>query len=729
MSSRLMKIGAALALFGWIAASAPVTAAASSGDSAWTKVPTPNVATPDGQLNAVAPLSSGDVWAVGVSRKGALIEHFDGTNWSIVPGVDEGRYATLVGVAAISSNDVWAIGDSSGSPFAERWNGHHWSAVAVQSGGGRTSALNAIAAVSASDIWAVGQTFYEQGNTTDELIEHWNGKTWRIVSDPPHVHFHPLGMTALSQSNIWVVGERRYDTSTVAEHWNGRKWSVTNAGSAGQLNAVSGYSPSGIWAVGAIGPDSADNQIFNGLIERWNGASWSVGAQSIPDAVLTGVAAVSSRDVWVVGRYGTPANHPYLLLEQWNGSRWVTRKQRQTAAAGDFNAVAGSRRGDVWAVGRSLTPSGGSSALAMKWNGSSWASTPMPRLTRTNGALTAVSADSPQDVWAVGSHQAAVGQDGVVDHFTGKSWTQMLLPIPSSVQPSEGVLVWGHQVYEGSHDYTVQLSGVAALSPSNVWVVGYTENRQFTAYTPLIEHWNGVRWNVLPNPASVVSSDLNAIDALAPNDIWAVGSDLSDDQPLIEHWNGVRWQVVTGPNVSGGYLQSMSAVGAKDIWTVGTKLVNCEIDSCAYTLVEHWDGSKWRQVPSPSPMAGGTVAGLSAIFSASHDDGWSGGQTLEHWNGASWSVAPGAGSFPNGYIAALAGSGADSVWALDEIGGDPTVGQGTALEHWNGSSWVSVSYPITGNPNHTMLSSITTISGQTWTVGAQGSVTLAMRTS
>lgn len=729
MSPQLMKAGTTFVLCSLLAVSASANAHASTqagNVSSWSIVPTPNVSTPDGQLNAVAPLSSSNVWAVGESRRGALIEHFDGKTWSVVPSADEGTYATLVGVAAISPSDVWAIGNSRGAPFSERWNGRDWSKAPIPTGGGGTSGLNAIATVSASDVWAVGQTYYEQGSVTDELIEHWNGETWRIVSDPAHAHFHPLGMTALSQNNIWVVGERRYDTTTVAEHWNGRQWSVSNAGSAGQLNAVSGYSPSGIWAVGATGPTSSDNRPVNGLIERWNGTSWSVAAQTLPDVLLTGVAAVSSTDIWLVGRYGMPASHPYQLIEQWNGSQWIAWKQPQVGAS-DFNAVSASDPGDVWAVGRSLTSSGGSSTLAMTRSGSGWEWTSMPKLTRTNGVLTSASADAPRDVGAVGSHQAGTAQNGVVDHFTGVSWKQMLLPAPASVQPRETNLAWGGQVYEGSNYYAVVPTGVTALSPSNVWVVGYTGNQPFTPYAPLIEHWNGATWKILPTPSVAPSAILNAIDALGPNDIWAVGNNLSAGEPLIEHWNGVRWQVVAGPAVAGGYLQAVSTEGPEDIWAVGTKLVNCEIDDCAFTLVEHWDGSTWRHVPSPSPLDEASIAGLSSIFSASPNDAWSGGQTLEHWNGTSWSVAPGAKSCSDGYIQALGGSGADDVWALCEPFGVPLVGEGTTLENWNGSTWTAISYPNRGDRAHTLLSSVTMVSGQTWAVGAQGSLTLAMR--
>jgi hypothetical protein len=91
-----IRLFATAVFAGWALASGglPVAAAhavASTACTAWTISPTPNITRPDGQLNAVAATSSGDVWAVGTNHRGALIEHFDGTHWSIVPGTGEGR--------------------------------------------------------------------------------------------------------------------------------------------------------------------------------------------------------------------------------------------------------------------------------------------------------------------------------------------------------------------------------------------------------------------------------------------------------------------------------------------------------------------------------------------------------------------------------------------------------------------------------------------------------------
>lgn len=90
-------------------------------------------------FHGVAPVSANDVWALGsVSTTQTLTEHWNGTSWSMVPSpIVGGAGYTLTGVASISTSDVWAAGDfgSNGNPeqtLIEHWNGTSWSIVSVQ---------------------------------------------------------------------------------------------------------------------------------------------------------------------------------------------------------------------------------------------------------------------------------------------------------------------------------------------------------------------------------------------------------------------------------------------------------------------------------------------------------------------------------------------------------------------------------------------------------------------
>ena len=95
-----------------LAGSAP-SKTSTPDDTCGQVVPSPNRGTSNGSLYSVAAVSANDVWAVGYNANavgvGTVIEHWNGTAWSIVPG-PVADYNYLSGVAAVSANDVWAVG-------------------------------------------------------------------------------------------------------------------------------------------------------------------------------------------------------------------------------------------------------------------------------------------------------------------------------------------------------------------------------------------------------------------------------------------------------------------------------------------------------------------------------------------------------------------------------------------------------------------------------------------
>src|SRR5216683_1259674 len=243
-------------------------------------------------LNAVVEVSARDIWAVGDSFSPStgveqtLIEHWDGTSWSIVPSPNPTTThdTFLSGVAEVSANDVWAVGGS-GQTLIEHWNGEHWRIVASPNPPGSTGSLGAVAEVSAHDIWAVGTFKNSTGGLP--LIEHWDGEQWSIVASPNPTgsSFTFLnGVTEVSAHNVWAVGG--YFTSvgsmvfqkTLIEHWNGKQWSIVpspnvSGSTSDILNGVEEVSARNIWAVGVFFTRSAGGLP---LIEHWNGVQWSI---------------------------------------------------------------------------------------------------------------------------------------------------------------------------------------------------------------------------------------------------------------------------------------------------------------------------------------------------------------------------------------------------------------------------------------------------------------------
>ena len=117
---------------------------------------------PPGEFEAVAAVSSHDVWAVGVNAGEPLAEHWDGRAWTVVPTPapgpqGSGAGAELYGVAAVSDRDAWAVGGTTdGATWIIHWDGTAWTRVPSPNPAGNNAQLNGVATASAASAWAVG---------------------------------------------------------------------------------------------------------------------------------------------------------------------------------------------------------------------------------------------------------------------------------------------------------------------------------------------------------------------------------------------------------------------------------------------------------------------------------------------------------------------------------------------------------------------------------------------
>ena len=341
---------------------------------AWSVVASPNGGSSFNVLTGVAAVSASDAWAVGnylnsTDTEQTLIEHWDGTSWSIVASPNVGPDPNLLsGVAAVSTSDVWAVGyyystTSKERTLIEHWDGTSWSVVASPNFGVNVNQLSGVAAVSANDIWAVGNYYNRNTGITKNLTMNWNGTSWSLVPTPnAATNTNVLtGVAAVSASDIWAVGYYLNSTNTanrtLTMHLNGTKWSpvaTPNVGTASNaLLGVAAISTSDVWAVGDSVNRSTDTE--QTLIEQWNGTSWSVvpSPNTASDTnLLYGVAAVSTSDVWAVGYHENNSTlQSGTLIEQWNGTSWSIVASPN--AGSNNNALFGVTvsGSDVWAVG------------------------------------------------------------------------------------------------------------------------------------------------------------------------------------------------------------------------------------------------------------------------------------------------------------------------------------------------------------------------------------------
>lgn len=246
-----------------------------------------------------------------------------------------------------------------------------------------------------------------------------------------------------------------------------------------------------------------------------------------------------------------------------------------------------------------------------------------------------------------------------------------------------------------------ELRGVAAISANDVWTVGWARDPGGPPYVKrtLIQHFDGSTWNIVPspNPNNDVQSVLYSVSGKSPNNVWAVGSSHNGSLPsrtLIEHWDGTRWRIVQSPSPDSQFneLRGVATLSANDVWAVGFR-GGTKTETPIETLILHWDGSSWRQVPSPN-IAGGAnqLFGITAI---SADDVWAigtaaGAPLAMRWNGRAWGVVPvqrdsGLGTEK---LTAVSGSAGNDVWAVGDGQGIFTNQTFATIRHWNGERWI-----------------------------------------
>lgn len=350
-----------------------------------------------------------------------------GVAWSVSPGPNVGNYRNeLLGVATIGPRDAWAVGtwQDGGQPvqpLVEHWDGQAWSVATVPTPSAGNGKLTAVAALSPSNVWAVGY-YYPAFVTEATLVEHWDGARWSIVASANLAGERSSllsGVTAISSADVWAVGYAE-DPSVVplTEHWNGTQWSVVPATSGGStedsFNAVAAVATNNVWAVGDAYDAGAGTDIP--LAEQWNGRTWRIASNGLAGANLAfaGVAADARGAVWAVG--ASDVSSGAALMARWDGSQWRTMPA-SAAANGGFDAVSivgNTQR--AWAVGSMVVPGRQIAVhtLANLWNGSAWVASASPSPNPDN-YLRAVSATSPNDVWAVGDDLGVT----LIEHYHG----------------------------------------------------------------------------------------------------------------------------------------------------------------------------------------------------------------------------------------------------------------------------------------------------------------------
>jgi hypothetical protein len=315
-------------------------------------------------------------------------------------------------------------------------------------------------------------------------------------------------------------------------------------------------------AAGALAAAGPPVQAAQAAVAGWVSTASPPAAPAGYTSSIAALAPAGADSAWAVGtNEDAPNGGPLTALspvaEQWTGGHWVSTPIASPEAWEAIASVADGGTGDAWTVGDGATdPSQGNfEPLIRHWTGSAWQVTPFP------GDTDSVNDLQLNQVAATGGKAwiaALDGVDGGILSWNGKAWT---------TQQVSGAL---------------ELWGITAVSATDAWAVGYSNNE-----TAFALHWDGTSWQDESPPNQ--EANLLAVAASGPDDVWTLG--FASTGVVADRWNGSSWTEYQVPNLTG--MGNSSALGLA-VDKSGEPWLADYSDRADRTAYTHWNGSAWQ---------------------------------------------------------------------------------------------------------------------------------------
>lgn len=243
------------------------------------------------------------------------------------------------------------------------------------------------------------------------------------------------------------------------------------------------------------------------------------------------------------------------------GWRLVSAIHQGSGSDGLFGVVDPTKT-DAWAFGGAGL-SGGTSGTPIAQRAGAlghWRVADLP--SGLTGSLGAASAPGPKDIWAVTS------LSGTVLHYNGAKWSVA-------------------RQFNENQELPIQLTGVTAFSPTNVWVFGGAGAYPgFGTY-----HLLGTKWIRVTG----VGAAIDRASALSAANIWAVGGNASAPQDIVEHYNGSGWRQQHSNALANVQYTGIVALSSSNVWATGSIYT----DNTNVPWLLHYNGTAWSRVKVP----------------------------------------------------------------------------------------------------------------------------------
>src|SRR5581483_3091235 len=178
----------------------------------------------------------------------AVALHFDGSSWrDMQPGGADGYWW----VNGTGDDDVWMVGERG---RITHYDGAHF----VEMDRLTQSTLWGVLALARDDAWAVGGLPGKGAEAENDLVLHWDGKSWSKVALPKKLNLSLNKIWGTSDDDLYAVGE-----GATIWHREGDGFVLEDNPAKSNLLTVFGSSASEILAVGG-----AD------VLEKKGGGAW-----------------------------------------------------------------------------------------------------------------------------------------------------------------------------------------------------------------------------------------------------------------------------------------------------------------------------------------------------------------------------------------------------------------------------------------------------------------------
>ena len=122
----------------------------------------------------------------------------------------------------------------------------------------------------------------------------------------------------------------------------------------------------------------------------------------------------------------------------------------------------------------------------------------------------------------------------------------------------------------------------------------------------MLLHYDGHTWTRATVPNTGLYGEFNTVVAAAPNNVWAAGRTLVDDNdrghPLVAHYDGHSWKTVAAPGTG--------VVNAAAVTPGGVTVVGYD-KTTSQSYGEQLDGTGWHSLNLPTVGVDSTPYSLS----------------------------------------------------------------------------------------------------------------------